>query len=137
MHSRQDVVRLNQRPSILPWRWERCRPTRARTEDRIAERCGRGLLHCPYCHGYEIRDQPLGVLGGTPEAVAHAHLVRQWSDDVVYFGNGSTLTAARVIRIVTDPVTRLVIEDDHLTGIELDSGQIVPRTAVFLRIRGR
>jgi hypothetical protein len=77
------------------------------------------------------------VLGGTPEAVAHAHLVRQWSDDVVYFGNGSTLTAARVIRIVTDSVTRLVIEDDHLTGIELDSGQIVPRTAVFLRIRGR
>ena len=44
---------------------------------------------------------------------------------------------ARVIRIVTDPVTRLVIEDYHLTGIELDSGQIVPRTAVFLRIRGR
>jgi hypothetical protein len=80
----------------------------------------------------------------TPEAVVHAHLVRQWSDDVVYFANGSTLTAdprdrlvARVIRIVTDPVTRLVIEDDHLTGIELDSGQIVPRTAVFVPPRGR
>ena len=34
----------------------------------VRERWGRDLLHCPYCHGYEVRDQPLGVLGGTPEA---------------------------------------------------------------------
>ncbi len=43
----------------------------------VRERWGRELLHCPYCHGYEVRDQPLGVLGGTAEALAHAHLVRQ------------------------------------------------------------
>jgi thioredoxin reductase len=42
----------------------------------VRERWGRDLLHCPYCHGYEVRDQPLGVLGGTPEAVQHALLVR-------------------------------------------------------------
>ena len=35
----------------------------------VRERWGRDVLHCPYCHGYEVRDQPLGVLGGTPEAV--------------------------------------------------------------------
>jgi thioredoxin reductase len=51
----------------------------------IRERWGRDLLHCPYCHGYEIRDQPLGVLGGAPEAVQHALLVRQWSPDVILF----------------------------------------------------
>jgi thioredoxin reductase len=46
----------------------------------VRERWGRHLLHCPYCHGYEVRDQPLGVLGGTPEAVQHALPVRQqWS----------------------------------------------------------
>jgi thioredoxin reductase len=45
----------------------------------VRERWGRDLLHCPYCHGYEVRDQPLGVLGGNPEAVSHAHLIRQWS----------------------------------------------------------
>ena len=55
----------------------------------VRERWGRDLLHCPYCHGYEVRDQPLGVLGGNPEAVAHAHLIRQWSDDVVFFSNGA------------------------------------------------
>jgi thioredoxin reductase len=51
----------------------------------VRERWGRDLLHCPYCHGYEVRDQPLGVLGGSPEAVQHALLVRQWSPDVILF----------------------------------------------------
>ena len=106
----------------------------------VRERWGRDLLHCPYCHGYEVRDQPLGVLGGTPEAVAHAHLIRQWSPDVVLFANGANLTAdqreqlvARGIGIVEAPVTRLVIADDHLRGVEIASGDIVPRAAVFVR----
>src|SRR5689334_19725548 len=43
------------------------------------ERWGRDLLHCPYCHGWEVRDQAIGVLG----SVEHAHLLRQWTDDVV------------------------------------------------------
>jgi thioredoxin reductase len=51
----------------------------------VWERWGRDLLHCPYCHGHEDRDQPLGVLGGAPEAVQHALLVRQWSPDVILF----------------------------------------------------
>ena len=108
----------------------------------IRERWGRDLLHCPYCHGHEVRDQPLGVLGGTPEALAHAHLVRQWSHDVTFFANGSRLTAtereqlaAHTICVVDAPVVRLVVEDDHLTGVELATGQVVPRTAVFVRPR--
>jgi thioredoxin reductase len=108
----------------------------------VRERWGRDLLHCPYCHGYEVRDQPLGVLGGTPEAVAHAHLIRGWAPDVVLFIHGGTLTSdqseglvARAISIVEEPVARLVVEDDRLTGVELESGRVVPRTAVFVRPR--
>ena len=108
----------------------------------VRERWARDLLHCPYCHGHEVRDQPLGVLGGTPEAVAHAHLIRQWSSDVVFFAHGTPLTTdqreqlvAHAIGIVDPPVTRLVVEDDQLTGVEVDSGEIVARTAVFVRPR--
>ncbi len=53
----------------------------------VRERWGRDLLHCPYCHGWEVRDQALGVLGTLPGSVDHAHLVRQWSDDVVFFAH--------------------------------------------------
>ncbi len=108
----------------------------------VRERWGRDLLHCPYCHGHEVRDQPLGVLGGAPEALAHAHLVRQWSGDVVFFANGDPLTAnqreqlaARAIGVVDARVARLVVEDDRLTGVELVTGQVVPRAAVFVRPR--
>jgi len=108
----------------------------------IRERWGRDVLHCPYCHGYEVRDEPVGVLGGSDEAVAHAHLVRQWSEDVVYFTNGTVPTAgqlerfvARGIRVVDDEVARLVISADHLSGVELATGEVVPRTAVFVRPR--
>jgi thioredoxin reductase len=106
------------------------------------ERWGRDLLHCPYCHGYEVRDQRLGVLGGTPDSVAHALLVRQWSDDVVYFDHGSDVTSAerarldaRSISIVEGGVRQLVVEDDRLTGVELEDGRVVPRDAVFVRPR--
>lgn len=106
------------------------------------ERWGRDLLHCPYCHGHEVRDQPLGVIGGGPEAVAHAHLIRQWSDDVVFFANGAAVTTeqrerfrAHGVDVVERPVAGLVVADDRLTGVELDSGEVVPRAAVFVRPR--
>lgn len=106
------------------------------------ERWGRDLLHCPYCHGWEVKDQPLGVLGTVPGSVDHAHLVRQWSDDVVFFAHAYNLTAedrrsmdARGIRIVEGHVKGLVVADDRLTGVELADGTSVARNAVFVRTR--
>ena len=106
----------------------------------VRERWGKDLLHCPYCHGWEVRDQPLGVLGTHPMSVLHAQLVRQWSDDVTYFVHTNDLTAAeqaqleaRGIHIVRGEVARLVIDADQLTGVELTDGRVIARTAVFIR----
>ena len=49
------------------------------------ERWGRDFLHCPYCHGWEVRDRPIGVIGTGTGSAEHAQLLRQWSDDVVFF----------------------------------------------------
>jgi thioredoxin reductase len=106
----------------------------------VRERWGRDLLHCPYCHGYEVRDQPLGVIGATAEAVLHAQVVRQWSSDVVLFTHTDDLAddhreglLARAIGVVEGRVARIVVEDDALTGVELADGRVVPRTAAFVR----
>ncbi|MGY1811052.1 NAD(P)/FAD-dependent oxidoreductase [Blastococcus sp. SYSU D00669] len=106
----------------------------------VRERWGRDLLHCPYCHGWEVRDQPLGVLNTGPGAVAHAQLIRQWSDDVVFFAHTHPLTTpervalrARGIQVLHGQVTQLVVEADRLTGVQLADGRVVPRTAVFVR----
>jgi thioredoxin reductase len=106
----------------------------------VRERWGRDLLHCPYCHGWEVRDQPLGVLGTQPGSVLHALLVRQWSDDVVFFVHTYDLTVdehallhARGIRVVTGEVAHLVSEADRLIGVALQDGRVIERTAVFIR----
>ncbi len=104
------------------------------------ERWGRDFLHCPYCHGWEVRGEPIGVLGTVAGAVEYAHLLRQWSDDVIYFAHSEGATpderatlASHDIQVVDGTVTRLVVEDDRLRGVLVDDGREIPRAAVLMR----
>src|ERR671938_1936125 len=86
----------------------------------VRERWGRDVLHCPYCHGYEVRDQPLGVLGTGQKSAHQALLVRQLSSDVVFFrhtlaelsAEDSERLGARDIRVVVGKVPPLMAGDD-------------------------
>ena len=80
------------------------------------------------------------MLGGAPDAVQHALLVRQWSPDVTLFPHTDALTpnqrellTARGIRIVEGTVARLAVDNDQLHGIELAGGTVIARRAVFVR----
>ncbi len=104
------------------------------------ERWGRDFLHCPYCHGWEVRDQPIGVLGTDPGSVDHAHLLRQWSDDVIFFAHTHAVTGderpaldARGIAVVEGLVVGLSVVDDRLHAVQLRDGRAVPRAALFMR----
>lgn len=104
------------------------------------ERWGRDFLHCPYCHGWEVRDQPIGVLATGPGSVEHAHLLRQWTDDVILFTHTHAITDreratldARGIAVVDGAVERLVVTEDRLRAIQLADGRTVPRDALFIR----
>ncbi|GGM83732.1 thioredoxin reductase [Longimycelium tulufanense] len=106
----------------------------------LRERWARDVLHCPHCHGWEVRDQPLGVLGWQPGAVLQAMLVRQWSDDVVFFAEvlddaGRAKLTARGVRIVDGKVSGLVVEDDALRAVRLADGTVVERSALFVPAR--
>ncbi|HEV7211636.1 MAG TPA: FAD-dependent oxidoreductase [Blastococcus sp.] len=109
----------------------------------ISAQWGRGVLHCPYCHGAEVRDRPIGILGTTPFAVHHALLWRQWSADVVLFRHTSPeptqaereQLAARGIPVVEQPVAGLETDGDRLTGVRLADGAVVPREAVVVSPR--
>jgi thioredoxin reductase len=108
----------------------------------LRERWGRDVVHCPYCHGWEVRDQAIGVLGGGPRSVHQALLFRQLSGDVVFFTNGTGLDgaeaaqlAARGIGIVDGGVAAVVVDGDRLAGVRLDDGQLVPRQAVAVGAR--
>jgi thioredoxin reductase len=106
----------------------------------LTDRWARDVLHCPYCHGWEVRDQRLAVLcDGSPESVMYAHIVRQWSDDIVVIVAPRTLTreqrvqfGARAIAVVEGAADQVLVENDHLVGIQLDDGRVIGRDAVFV-----
>jgi len=106
----------------------------------LSERWARDVLHCPYCHGHEVRDRQLGVVGGTPGSVRYAQIVRQWTHDLVYFTPPGILTAvertellARAIGVVEGTVDQLVIDEaDHLRGVQMNDGSVIPRDALFV-----
>ncbi|MGW2562534.1 NAD(P)/FAD-dependent oxidoreductase [Streptomyces sp. NPDC001514] len=111
--------------------------------DGLRERWGRDVLHCPYCHGWEVRDQPVGVLATSPAAVHQALLFRQLSDQVTLFRHTDgdlgeeewEKLAARGIAVVDGEVVGLEIEDDRLTGVRLASGLRVPLAALVVAPR--
>ncbi|MFE5916944.1 NAD(P)/FAD-dependent oxidoreductase [Streptomyces sp. NPDC056468] len=107
----------------------------------VAERFGKDVLHCPYCHGWEVRDQAFGVLATTAQSVHQALMVSQWSKDVTFFlhefaesdlaDDDLRRLAAAGVQVVPGEVAGLVIEDDRLTGVRLADGTVHTREVVF------
>jgi thioredoxin reductase len=109
----------------------------------VRERWGRDVLHCPYCHGWEVRDQSIGVLASGPRAAHQALLFRQWSADVALFLHTASLPtdeeaeklAARGIAVVEGEVASLEIVEDRLAGVRMGGGEVVARRAVAVMPR--
>lgn len=109
----------------------------------IAERWGKDVLHCPYCHGWEVRDQAVGILATSPMSLHQAQMWRQWSNDVTLFLHGSptpdapTRAAldARGITVVEGRVEALDVQDGALSGVRLESGEVVPCAALVVAPR--
>ncbi|MEU5001851.1 NAD(P)/FAD-dependent oxidoreductase [Streptomyces sp. NPDC021622] len=106
----------------------------------VAERWGRDVLHCPYCHGWEVRDQPFGVIASEVAGIHQALLVTQWSKDVTLFlhtvrelpDEDWAKLAAAGVTVVEGEVAGLAIEGDRLVGVRLASGQVFPCSALFV-----
>jgi thioredoxin reductase (NADPH) len=101
----------------------------------LAERWGHDVLHCPFCHGWEARDRAIGILGTGPMAMHATLLWRQISPDVTLFlhtapaltPEQSEQLAALGVRVVEGEVSELVIADDHLVGVQMRDGEVIPR----------
>jgi thioredoxin reductase len=106
----------------------------------LAEHWGHSVVHCPYCHGWEVRDEPIGVLATGPISINHAFLFRQLTEDLTYFTHGTDLDensrarfAARGIRVIDTPVTEVVNDENgDLAGVRLADGQVVARRVLAI-----
>jgi thioredoxin reductase len=105
----------------------------------VAGRWGRTVLHCPYCHGWEMRDQPVGVLATGPMAVHQALLWTQWTADVTFFlhtgpapgAEERAQLAVRGVHFVEGEVVALQGDAD----VRLADGTLVPRRALVVTPR--
>jgi len=104
----------------------------------MRERWGATVLHCPYCHGYEMRDLPLGVIAAHPLSAHQALLIPDWGP-TTYFTQGQfepepperDAFAARGITIERTPVVALLGDAPALDGVRLADGRFVAVGAVF------
>ncbi len=100
----------------------------------VEQRWGSSVFHCPFCHGWEVRAKPLGVLDPGPMGAMRARLLRAWSDDVTWyaFGSGAVSDDDRAaldtagVRIEEREIRRLRGPAPALTDIELADGTHVP-----------
>ena len=98
----------------------------------VRERWGRDVLHCPYCHGWEVRDRRIGVIASGPMSVHQALMFGQLSAQVVFLAQQVELAAddrarlaARGIPVMSGDVAAVQIRDDRIVGVLVDDGQLV------------
>lgn len=108
----------------------------------LSERWGRSVFHCPYCHGWEVRDRPLAVLGRGEEAMELVKLLRGWTRDLVLCTNGPAelgdearaKLARHGVPVREEPVVRLEGgAEGGLERIVFASGDPLPREGILLR----
>lgn len=111
----------------------------------LRDRWGISVLHCPYCHGYEIAGGRFGVLAASEMAIPQAYLLTDWGAEVTLFANDAvspdeelrSALAARGIRLERQPVVALHGEDLALQAVELRDGTTVSLDALFVAPRTR
>lgn len=101
---------------------------------------GKGVFHCPYCHGWEVKDLPLAIYARGEAASHFVRLIRGWTNDLILFTDGpADLEAeelerinARGIVVRREPIEGLE-GSDGLEAIVLEGGERISRSGIFLR----
>ena len=108
----------------------------------LAERWGSTVLHCPYCHGYEVGGGPIGVLGGHPHTLQKGAMFADWGPTTIFLEDGAEPDAAqaallrqRGVTIERCRVVALVGAAPALQGVRLADGRIVRADALFVAPR--
>ncbi len=104
---------------------------------------GRSVLHCPFCHGWEVRGRRIGVLGSIPQSIHQVLLFRRLSDDVTLFlhtmpepdDEAWEQLAALGVRVVRGTVRELRAEGDALRSVVLEDGHEFEQDALVVAPR--
>jgi thioredoxin reductase len=102
---------------------------------------GISVLHCPYCHGYEVKNEKTGIFCNGEDAYELARLISNWTKDLTVFTNGtSTLSSDQMdqlerhhIKIVAKEVEKIEHIRGYLQHISFKDGTTLPLKAIYAR----
>ena len=102
---------------------------------------GVSVLHCPYCHGYEVRNEKTGIVANGDTAFDLARLIQHWTRELTLFTNGKpTLSQLQVEKLTSAGVTieerfiqKLEHDNGYINRVQLADGSQVPIKAIYTR----
>ena len=108
----------------------------------FAECWGKSVIHCPFCHGYEVADQPTGIWNNGPEVEHQVKMLLNWSRQLTVFTNGPATFGPEVhelletegVGLVQTPVAELLHTDGQLTALRLADGRTWPLPVLYARL---
>ncbi|MEQ1953869.1 NAD(P)/FAD-dependent oxidoreductase [Mesorhizobium sp. CN2-181] len=107
----------------------------------LAERWGRSVFHCPYCHCYELGDGPIGVLGVSPASLHHALMLPDWGRTTLFVTDAFPLDDDRMDDLKRRGVSvereKVVAISGDRADVELADGRVVPVAGLFTATRTR
>jgi len=110
----------------------------------LADRWGKSVLHCPYCHGFEYAEGRLGVLRSTPMSAHQALLIAEWGPTTLYLNGGEApdddvqaKLARRGVAIEPARIVALRGENRGLSSLLLQDGREAPIDALYVAPRSR
>ncbi|WP_303318406.1 NAD(P)/FAD-dependent oxidoreductase [Flavivirga abyssicola] len=109
--------------------------------DGFSESWGISVIHCPYCHGYEVKHEKTGILGNGEYGFEFSKMISNWTKDLTLFTNGkSTLTEAQTtklkahnIKIIEEGIDSLEHTDGHVEHVVFKNSHKIPIKAIYAR----
>ena len=105
----------------------------------VRERWGKDLLHCPYCHGYELDQGRIGVLASSEMSMHHALMLPDWGSTTLFLNGAFTPDAEQITQLMQRSVTIEREPIRRLSGasidVELTDGRVVPLDGMFTLTR--
>jgi len=109
----------------------------------LADCWGISAAACPFCHGYEVRDKGIAIIGNTTETIDYAHLIHNWSDDLTVLTNGPSLLdetklntlGSKGIKLVHEGITEVLHDNGQVKAVVFADGRSQDVDTLFLRSR--
>ena len=100
----------------------------------LAERWGRSVFHCPYCHGYEAGAGPIGIIAASSMAQHHALMLPDWGASTLFL-NGAYVPTAEELAVIHRRGTQVeVVPIERIDGhadVVLQDGRVLSMNTLF------